>query len=97
MVSQVSSVELPSIYISSVCLPSFGKRVMAFSILPLSLRAGITTDTEYSVRLVSGNGFANANWFIQKCLKKGNFAMYLLKRGAISGILKGINILLVLR
>ena len=62
-------------------MPNFGKRKIAFSMFPLSLRAGIQMLTECLLAIVSSallsNGRANRNWFKHKDLNKGNLAMYL--------------------
>ena len=85
----------------SVCLPSCGMRKMAFSILPLSLRAGMTTVVLYfcfhSASLDAAKGLAKVKWFKQKNLKMGSLANMVLNKGAMSGMLYGNNIRFELR
>jgi hypothetical protein len=75
-------------------LENLGKRKIAFSILPLSLRAGIQIETEYLSATASSvtleNGLAKRNWFKQSDLKIGSFATYLLMNQDIIGIFKAI-------
>ena len=92
IVSQVLSLEFPSIKITSSFLVNFGKRLIADSIFPSSFLHGIIMLAElYSVLIVFSSDLATTYCLKQKKDNRGKVAKYLFTTLPIPKNLIGVN------